>query len=116
LQDVLLSLAHAALCVRDLLLQAASFRLSFEKVFTPLVTLSMLIQNNPQLAAFQKSFPKVAQQLMDSVSLGMEIWTDLAFALLLRCCSAVRKSSRCVMGDTPRSCVFIQIVAACFSL
>jgi hypothetical protein len=50
------------------LLQAASFRLSHEKVFTPLVTLAMLIQNNPQLASIKKIFPKVAQQLMASVS------------------------------------------------
>jgi hypothetical protein len=51
------------------LLQAASFRLSHEKVFTPLVTLAILIQNNPQLASVRKSFPKVAARLMESVSL-----------------------------------------------
>jgi hypothetical protein len=47
--------------------QAASFRLSHEKVFTPLVTLAILIQQNPQLALVRKSFPKVAQQLLNSV-------------------------------------------------
>lgn len=49
------------------LTQAASFRLSHEKVFTPLVTLAILIQQNPQLALVRKSFPKVAQQLLNSV-------------------------------------------------
>lgn len=53
---------------RALLLQAASFRLSHEKVFTPLVTLSILIQQNPELASVKKSFPKVAEQLLESVS------------------------------------------------
>jgi hypothetical protein len=55
-------------CCWNLPPQAASFRLSHEKVFTPLVTLAILIQNNPQLASVRKSFPKVAQQLMSSVS------------------------------------------------
>lgn len=52
-----------------LLVQAASFRLSHEKVFTPLVTLAILIQNSPQLASVRKAFPKVAAGLMESVSL-----------------------------------------------
>jgi hypothetical protein len=51
-----------------LLPQAASFRLSHEKVFAPLVALAVLIQNNPQLASVRKSFPKVAEQLLSSVS------------------------------------------------
>jgi hypothetical protein len=57
------------LLLHGVLLQAASFRLSHEKVFTPLVTLAILIQNNPQLASVRKSFPKVAARLMESVSL-----------------------------------------------
>jgi hypothetical protein len=58
---------RALLYVAAVLTQAASFRLSHEKVFTPLVTLAILIQQNPQLAALRKSFPKVAQQLLESV-------------------------------------------------
>jgi hypothetical protein len=58
--------------------QAASFRLSHEKVFTPLVTLAILIQNNPQLASVRKSFPKVAQQLMSSVSIVWWLLSDQA--------------------------------------
>jgi hypothetical protein len=72
----MLPAADARACVaktlaawRVVLLQAASFRLSHEKVFTPLVTLAILIQNNPQLASVRKSFPKVAARLMESVSL-----------------------------------------------
>lgn len=62
-------LAKTLAAWRVVLLQAASFRLSHEKVFTPLVTLAILIQNNPQLASVRKSFPKVAARLMESVSL-----------------------------------------------
>jgi hypothetical protein len=48
--------------------RAATFRLSTEKIFTPLVTLSILIQQNPEVAAIQSTFPSVAKQLLDSVS------------------------------------------------
>jgi hypothetical protein len=47
--------------------QAASFRLSTEKIFTPLVTLAILIQQNPDLQQMRKTFPEIASKLMDEV-------------------------------------------------
>jgi hypothetical protein len=47
--------------------QAASFRLSTEKIFTPLVTLAILIQQNPGLTQMRQHFPEVARKLMDEV-------------------------------------------------
>jgi len=75
---------------RALLLQAASFRLSHEKVFTPLVTLAMLIQQNPEVAAIKKSFPKVAQQLMASVSEELGPRAVLCCAVL--CCALIAQA------------------------
>lgn len=68
------------------LCQAASFRLSHEKVFTPLVTLSILIQQNPELASVKKSFPKVAEQLLESVSHTSDPYRRLPY---LRCSSSI---------------------------
>lgn len=48
--------------------QAASFRLSAEKIFTPLVTLAILIKQNPQLAGLEAAFPTIARQLLRSVN------------------------------------------------
>jgi hypothetical protein len=50
--------------------QAASFRLSTEKIFTPLVTLAILIQQNPSLTQLRQHFPEVARRLMDEVRPG----------------------------------------------
>lgn len=48
-------------------LQAASFRLSTERIFTPLVTLAILIQQNPDLQQMRKTFPEIAAKLMEEV-------------------------------------------------
>ncbi|WIA08278.1 hypothetical protein OEZ85_007721 [Tetradesmus obliquus] len=47
---------------------AASFRLSTEKIFTPLVTLAILIQQNPDLQQMRKTFPEIAAKLMEEVN------------------------------------------------
>jgi hypothetical protein len=47
--------------------QAASFRLSTVKIFTPLVTLAILIQQNPNLSQMRQHFPEVARKLMEEV-------------------------------------------------
>lgn len=50
--------------------QAASFRLSSEKIFTPLVTLSILIQQHPMFADVEASFFPAARQLLANVRRG----------------------------------------------
>lgn len=85
------------LCACPLRLQAASFRLSTEKIFTPLVTLSILINQNPQLAPLRKSFPSIAQQLLDDVRAPKHPYphphtscthtTPLAHAVVLQQCA-----------------------------
>ncbi|KAI8471632.1 MAG: hypothetical protein J3K34DRAFT_416719, partial [Monoraphidium minutum] len=47
---------------------AASFRLSAEKIFTPLVTLSILIQQNPDFGELRTQFPAIARELLESVN------------------------------------------------
>lgn len=50
-------------------MQAASFRLTVEKAtVTPLTTLSILIQQNPQFASLVEAFPAIGNQLLASVS------------------------------------------------
>ncbi|GBF87741.1 hypothetical protein Rsub_00452 [Raphidocelis subcapitata] len=47
---------------------ATSFQLSAGKIFTPLVTLGILIQQNPSFPALKKTFPSIARQLLEEVN------------------------------------------------
>jgi hypothetical protein len=52
---------------------AASFRLSLEQSFTPLLTLAIFIQQQPYYPAFAPAFLTVTQDIIDSVQANTSI-------------------------------------------
>uniref|UniRef100_A0A383VFW0 Protein kinase domain-containing protein n=1 Tax=Tetradesmus obliquus TaxID=3088 RepID=A0A383VFW0_TETOB len=56
---------------------ASSFRMSAERVFTPLVTLDIIIQRYPDVAQLKKVFPEAAKQLFDRVNADRAVIQEL---------------------------------------